>query len=235
VAELGVFIGITVALPVALGVFWGFRRYILPLVLGPSSEDKKKAEASAKAMRDLGIQGFIPQLEGSIFEPSGCMEATERKLYFMGILGSKWVIEPHVRSEFVAMLKRVAARKGVVQFLLIDPAGPYFDRLRVLRDGAISTEPIAIWRELALEHDCLEVRLYNQWPCFRLIFLDGNTLVVSRYKTDREGYSKTKFGWEAPHMVLSTNKTWSLFDAFDLYYDQVWENARDVALLPIGW
>lgn len=229
VAQLGAVIAIPVTLPIAAATFWTFWRFILPRSKGKDDAEQQRAEAAAKAMHDLGILDFVPQLRGSIFEPSSCVKMVQRKLFFIGILGSKWVIEPHVRSEFVSMLGRVAARSGSVRFLLIDPAGDYFTRLSTLRDGAISTDSIPIWQELALQHPGLEVRLYNQWPCFRLIFIDGKTLAVSRYKIDQEGYYRSKYGWEAPHVLVGVDGQWSLYDAFDLYFDQVWEKAKDVA------
>ena len=47
-------------------------------------------------------------------------------------------------------------------------------------------ESIQHFLKLAHEYSCLEVRFYDQIPCFRLVFIDDRIVAVSRYKMDKE-------------------------------------------------
>jgi hypothetical protein len=57
------------------------------------------------------------------------------------------------------------------------------------------------------------------------VFLDNNSLALARYKVDRDGYFQSKYGWEAPHLVFTSQAPWSLYFAFESYYNSVWRDA----------
>jgi hypothetical protein len=179
-------------------------------------------------IEEMGITGATSRLSESKFEPKQCMMQANRKLFFLGILGSKWVVVPHVRAEFQSFLKRIQAQNGSVRFLLINPESEYFNRLKTLRDGAISDESLLIFKQLMKEFPCLNVRLYNEMPCFRLVFINDHILAISRYKFDKEGYFQSKYGWEAPHIVIDSTAPWSLYAAFELFYEQMWNRSKDL-------
>ena len=64
--------------------------------------------------RTLGIASQAA-LNGSDLAPLACIRRTRRRLYFSGVLASKWVIEPAVRSELTTSLgdwTKTAATSG---------------------------------------------------------------------------------------------------------------------------
>ena len=172
----------------------------------------------------LGITGVTPDLEGSAFHPRLCMSRARKQLMFMGILGSKWISDP----TFEGFLKRIQLTGSTVQFLLIHPHGRSFSALTELREGHISTKSLELFRAMRAKYPCLRVKLYEELPAFRLIFFDGQTAAVSRYKLDRQGYFDSKHGWDAPHVVLSADAPWSLYHTFEDYYNSVWNRSQDL-------
>lgn len=177
---------------------------------------------------EMGVIACTSRLSQSRYEPAQCMKQARKKLYFLGVLGSKWVIEPHVRAEFRQFLSRIQLEGGEAHFLLINPGGNAFKHLRDQREGAISTESLKHVRALMKEFACFKVRLYDQLPCFRLVFIDDQILALSRYRISRDGYFQSKFGWEAPHIVIRAGTPWSLHDAFELYFRQLWDISREL-------
>jgi len=176
-------------------------------------------------MEEMGIAGATTVLSKSKYEPLECMKSARKQLYFMGILGSKWV-DPPILEEFKKFLQRVQRRGGTVRFLLINPNSNAYKQLKSRR--GIRAESLREFRMLCHEFPCLQVRLYNQAPCFRLVFIDDQLLALSRYKMDKEGYFQSRFGWEAPHLVIHAEAPWSLYEAFEMYFQQVWETAQDL-------
>lgn len=246
-AQIGIVFAFLAAFPISLIMFFMFSYLINRLYVHKKEKDfpiQGKTEATPSTevqssnlpnevitiLKEMGIVGATSRLSESKFEPDQCMAQAHRKLFFMGILGSKWVILPHVRAEFVKFLKRVQAQNGSVRFLLIEPESRFFGRLKTLREGAISDESLQHFKMLMKEFSCLEVRLYDQMPCFRLVFIDDKILAVSRYKIDKEGYFQSKFGWEAPHIIVDSSAPWSLYSAFELYYEQIWDGSKDLNL-----
>ncbi|MDD5312323.1 MAG: hypothetical protein PHO26_04735 [Dehalococcoidia bacterium] len=176
-------------------------------------------------LREMGIFCGTYRLSASKWEPLQCMSRSQRKLWFMGIVGSKWVSEEYVFAEFKKFARRIQARNGEVRFLLMNPEGKAISRLKVLRGGALSVESLERFKELMAEFECLQVRLCDQMPSFRLVFIDDKTVAVSRYKLDKESYYQSRFGWEAPHLVIHADAPWSLYDAFEYFYEQVWDTS----------
>lgn len=179
-------------------------------------------------LEEMGIAGTVPRLSESPVDPVNCMAEAQRRLYFMGILGRKWVILPAVRSRFISFIQRVEGRGGRVRFLLIDPQTSAFNQLRDYEGDVIKADSLGHWQMLSQEFSCLEVRLYKHPPCFRLMFIDDRFLALSRYRIGGRGQFQSKRGWEAPHLILSSDSPWSLYDAFESYFYQVWDNSRSV-------
>lgn len=177
-------------------------------------------------LQELGIVGSATRLQSSQFEPKECIEAARRKIDFMGILASKWVEQGHVRAEFEKLLLRLQSQNSFIRFLLIDPACPAFKNLKALRGGGISTGSLQSLRTLSKKFPSLQVRLYDQMPTFRLIFIDDTTLAISRYKIDQEGYFQSQYGWEAPHLVIRSDAPWSLYDAFATFFEETWRRSK---------
>lgn len=177
-------------------------------------------------LKSVGIVSATTNLTATQFEPKEVMHRTHRHLLFMGILGSKWV-NSH-GAVFESFLKRVEQRHGEVKFLLIDPEGQSYNKLEILREGAIKEESLDKLYALSNQYRCLSVKLYDELPSFRLIFIDEKILAISRYKLDREGHFSSKFGWEAPHVIVTANADWSLFYSFEQLFHTIWSKSKDL-------
>lgn len=178
-------------------------------------------------LKALGITGTVNKLSSSRFEPEQCIEETKNTLYFMGLLGSKWVAD---KGKFVEFLKKVQSKPhGKVRYLMIDPTGKSFKQLKTMRGENLKDVSTQVFRELVDEFKCLEAKFYDFLPCFRLIFIDNKICAASRYKLDESNYIKSKQGWEAPHLVIDAEQgDWSLYEPFLSYYETIWEQAKDI-------
>ena len=177
-----------------------------------------------KFLYELGIVDITPDLRGSAFHPHQCMGQTRKHLMFMGILGSKWVDD----SGFEDFAKRIDLVGGSLRFLLIHPQGRSYSKLTALRQGKISPASLSKFHQLKQKYPSLRVKLYEELPVFRLVFFDGQTLALSRYKLDHHGYSQSQQGWDAPHLVISSVPQWSLFETFEEYFNNVWNRSTDL-------
>jgi hypothetical protein len=166
------------------------------------------------------------RLEGSHLTPVACIRRTRSRLYFMGVLSSKWVAEAAVLSEFKQLLARLDAINGDVRFLIIDPDGDGYQRLNELRKGHVSKESIDKLRQLVRDHKSFKVRMYNNLPAFRIIVIDDDVVSFSAYRLAAEAYLTTERGWESPHVVLDPLAPYPLAEAFQLLFLETWEKAR---------
>lgn len=244
--QFSILIAIIIALPITIIIYitlkYLYNRYTIVRKKDDLSKPQVKSEfvhpSDIKSpnvqdelitnLKEIGIVNATSQLAETKYEPAQCMKQVRKRLFFMGLLGSKWVTPANVRSDFVLFLKRVQALNGEVRFMLIDPKSQYFKDLMNLRGGALSDDSLKYFLQLSKEYSCLQVRLYNQMPCFRLIFIDDKILAISCYKIEKEGYVQSKFGWSAPHLVIDSNSPWSLYISFELYYGQIWDSAKDI-------
>jgi Ca2+/Na+ antiporter len=191
----------------------------------------------------LGIENCTEKLTGTIFTPETCMQNIRKTLSFMGVAGSKWVSDPPVYAEFERMLRKVSAAQGEVRFLLINPKAASWQQLNGLRRGNLSDVSYGNFIKLSKTYPCLHVRLYDTLPSFRLQFVDGLYVAVSRYKFEFSEYKDTHYGWDAPHLIvkneeqeLAKGKTrhfWSLYMAFHFLYEYIWEHSKDLSTLEL--
>lgn len=181
----------------------------------------------------LGIGSCTDKLTDTPFIPKSCMQNVKQTLFFMGVAGSKWVNDPPVYAEFERMLRKVSAAHGEVRFLLLNPNGNGWKKLKKLRRDNLSDVSYDKYRILMKSYHCLKVRLYDPLPSFRLQFVDGTYVAVSRYKFEFSEYEKTHYGWDAPHLIVkneaqdlaqgTTKHFWSLYMAFQFLYDHIWD------------
>lgn len=143
----------------------------------------------------------------------------------MGVLGGKWVQQPESKRIFEEMLRNVEIVGGSIRFLLVDPQGKGYQDLRDIRQGHISDSPIQIWKTLVARYRCLEVRLYDRLPTFRLLFLDDTHLALSRYQHTPEKHYQSKWGWAAPHVMIINAGGWSLYSCFERYFTDLWQSS----------
>ena len=130
----------------------------------------------------LGIKNCTEKLTDTPFMPKTCMKNVKKTLFFMGVAGSKWVNDPPVYAEFERMLRKVSAAQGEVRFLLLNPNGNGWKKLKNLRRDNLSDSSYNKYQILMKNYPCLKVRLYDPLPSFRLQFVDGTYIAVSRYK-----------------------------------------------------
>lgn len=179
-----------------------------------------------ESLSDLGITGTTSKLTNSQFEPAQSMKAASQTLFFMGILGSKWVEDLEKFEEFLGLIQ---SKNCKVRFLMINPNGQSFQRLKTMRGGNLNDKSSVKFKKFVMDYPCLEVKFYDFIPSFRLIFIDGKILAVSRYKLDKKGYFQSKQGWDAPHLVIEENAIWSLYEPFLSYYNFIWDTiAKDI-------
>lgn len=219
------------AVPAAL-LFLSAVLYARSRAVNESNGSRKHPGATsdefAHVLDDMGITGCIPHLDESRMTPTACMKRTHRTISFMGILASKWVSPGHMRTEFCDFLSRIENYGGEVRFLLINPSGQAFTRLKHQREGAIDVRVIEDVKALVNEFSCFHVRLYDNLPCFRLVFIDNNELALSLYKITKQGHFESKYGWAVPHLMLVPQRPYSLYDAFELYFQHVWSSSVDI-------
>lgn len=169
------------------------------------------------------------KLRGSILEPAECIARTERRLFFSGILASKWVMDAALRFEFVNMLDQLENlddEPGDVRFLIIDPSGAAYSRLHQMRGGRLSDESVPHLRRLSAKYQCFEVRVVDALPAFRIIVIDDDVVSISPYALEEEPYATSRLGWSAPHVMLDPLAPFPLASAFRLYFEERWNAAK---------
>ncbi len=171
------------------------------------------------------------KLEGSQMTPIQCIERTRRRLYFAGVLASKWVIEPSVRSAFDELLTRLDKKGGDVRFLVINPFSKSYKRLHSIRKGNVSAESIPHLKKLLAAHRSFSVRVYDSLPAFRIVIIDDDVVTFSPYRLPIEVYKRTDRGWNAPHVVLDPLAPYPLAEAFQLLFLETWATATPIAKL----
>ena len=190
-------------------------------------EKPEESKTFLTDLKQLGIIGTANKLSESKFKPDQCMKDTTRVLYFMGLLGSKWVKNINTFKEF--LIKIQGQPSGRVRFLMINPKGNSFKILKSMRGECLKDKSTKIFYDLCKEFPCLEAKFYDFMPSFRLVFIDNKIVAVSRYKLDKDNYIKSKQGWEAPHLVIKLEESeWSLFEPFHSYFKYIWNNSTDI-------
>lgn len=157
--------------------------------------------------------------------PAACIRRTQFRLNFSGVLASKWVMEPGVRSDFDKLLTRLDENGGEARFLMINPKGDGYRRLSDLRNNQISLESVPPLERLAAAHPSLQVRAFNNLPSFRIVIIDDDVVSFSPYRLAADAYASTERGWEAPHIVLDPIAKYPLSEAFQMLFDETWKGA----------
>jgi hypothetical protein len=190
------------------------------------------SEIGASPIDLLGTLGITDathlRLDGSRLTPSQCIHRTRSRLYFSGVLASKWVLEPAVRAELESLLIRLDGSGGDVRFLIINPQGDAYQRLHTLRDGHLSCESIFHLAHLAKRHPSFSVRAFNSLPAFRIVIIDDDVVTFSPYRLAASKYLESDRGWRAPHVVLDPLAPYPLAEAFQLLFAETWNQALPI-------
>lgn len=211
----------------------GFLSEIEESIEGPKTVQNSDLNKADKRDRDrelleringIGIVDVTSGLKQTKYDPSECLQRVNKKLYFMGILGSKWVKS----SFFSKFIVKTQANHGEVKFLLINPLSQAYDDLYHLRDGSINTEPLDLFYIYSQKYSCLKVRLFSTLPSFRMAFLDDNTLALSVYQHEKTKYFNSNLGWDNPHIIIDSSNEWSIYKAFEDIFQMIWSTSIDL-------
>ncbi len=195
--------------------------------------------AKIKLYERVGIVDCTEELKETRFEPKQCMKDVTKYLDFMGVGGNKWVDQDDKIILLKSMLERVSASNGKVRYLLINPNCERFRTLAKLRKEMVPNRSYLILKNLMKQYDCLEVRLYDDLPSFRLQFVDQEYVAVSRYFVEHDAHEREDFGWKTPHLVVRAERTddisggkrehqASLYKSFEQLYQFIWQRSISI-------
>jgi len=176
-------------------------------------------------LNSVGIINVTDKLESSQYAPLQCMEKVNKKLFFMGILGSKWVNDEKTFEHFI---NKVEANDGEVKFLLVNPNGKGYQSLQKLRKGRINHKSLGKFYKYSKDYSCLQVKLYDERPNFRMAFLNDQELAVSRYFDDEDRYFESNQGWDNPHIIIKSDAKWSFYLTFEKMFSQIWDRSTEI-------
>jgi hypothetical protein len=184
-------------------------------------------------LQSIGITEISNTLGESRWSPDSVMGRANRAVRFIGVFGHKWVMDAQRRETFRAMLTRIQLNGGKVQFMLLDPNCSAAIQLANFRKQEPNTyknfHSIEFFKELAAQFDCFEIRLFQNFPFIRLIFVDGQC-AISRFKIN-SGAEETL---NAPQLAFSPDlpgSSWTLYQPFVQLYDYLWLKAKNPFLI----
>jgi len=191
-------------------------------------EGAERERFSKLQMQRLGIVEFSDTLGASRWSPDAVMGRAHSYVRFLGVFGHKWVMDAKRQALFKAMLRRIQLNGGTVQFLLLDPNGAGAVKLAAFRNLDLNTyenfSSIEFYKGLSSEFPCFQLKLYDNFPFLRLIFVDGRC-AVSRFKVDAGPEETLK----APQIAFESqppSEVWTLYQAFALLYEFLWTVAK---------
>lgn len=169
------------------------------------------------------------RLTGSRMEPVQLIRRVRQRLWFSGVLASKWVADPAVRSElsdFLTVLDH--SPEGDVRFMIMDPDGPGYRRLRELRGDELSAEHLPLLAHLARAHSSFQVKVFDHLPTLRIHVIDKDVVTFSFYRLDEKSYLQgdDDQGWESPHVVLDPLAPWPIAEALATLFSEMWHGSR---------
>lgn len=204
---------------------------------GPKPTDSRHSLTDAERDRLVELcttVGVTPEselkLKGTHMEPLPCIQRTRARLYFSGVLASKWVT-PEVLPAFEELLTHLDATGGQARFMAINPYSAAYQRLHELREGALDSSSLMVFAQLLKAHPSLQMRVFDNLPTFRIIVIDTTVVYCSPYRLAAQTYADTKGGLEAPHLALDPLAPYPLSEAFVRMFEETWEHAHDLRAL----
>jgi hypothetical protein len=189
----------------------------------PRPQDRAELERLNEA---IGVSpASALELAQSVLEPLQCIRQTQNRLWFSGILATKWVDRANTRLEFAKLLAKLDGAGGQVRFLMIDPGSDGYRRFNGKRWGAEDLRSVTCLQELQRAHSSFEVRMYDALPTFRIVLVDDTLASFSPYLVEAHADSAQE-GWTAPHVVLDRNAPWPLALTFETVFNESWRCAR---------
>jgi hypothetical protein len=199
----------------------------------PRGEVSNRSQILMQVVDQIGITTHSElRLTGSRMEPAQLMRRAKQRLWFSGVLASKWVTDPGVRGEladFLTVLDHTP--EGDVRFMIMNPGGPGYRRLRELRGDELSAEHLPLLARLAKQHSSFQVKVFDHLPTFRIHVIDRDVVTFSSYRLDEETYLGDDQIWESPHVVLDPLAPWPLAEVFATLFNEMWHTS---AFLDLG-
>lgn len=194
----------------------------------PDAPDATALEAIAMEV-GISVQGSSLRLHGGKTEPVACIEATHRRLYFSGILASKWVASRYERTRLELLLSRLDDEGGDVRFLILDPESESYERYCELTDSAEGPESVPYLLDFSARHESFAVRMFDALPTFRIVVLDEDVVSVAPYLLQTYDHSiQGHQGWDVPHVALTPFAPWPLARSFEALFLEQWRIARPI-------
>jgi hypothetical protein len=172
------------------------------------------------AFRKVGIVDIV----SSMTSGKGCTErilkTVKDDFSFMGIAARKWI---NTGPTLENVIKKVASRKKVVRFLLLDPNSAEARRLSQTQHGNPNEVPELIndsIKKLQLIRKKgfnIKLRLYSFLPIFRIALVDNNTAYIGFYRS-------ATLGEDSPQIIMDKHTTVTYFQPFFEYFEDVWLN-----------
>lgn len=178
----------------------------------------QKGQALIEQPNFLGVDEVIIPRHTIIQEKGNMISKSNNYIKIVAVSGVTWM--PYILN---AMLDK----KVKIQLLLVDPKGSI---LNYLADNepklskhasplgiSVEESEIAIHGTIEVYKDIAEIRLYNTYPLWRGIIVDGKASLYSILHYPREG-------WEPPTIKTKNSIVIKHFEEY--YFDKMWNAAR---------
>ena len=191
----------------------------------------------------LGKADVLIPREAVAFKKSELLDQAKHYIKILGVTGL-FSLEPSTRE---LLIKKSTINNTKIQILLLHPNSPILDHF-AKHEGELTISPSVVgrksqdvpetrkalkndilrtlkgFREVAESKSCLisdiaEIRLYDLYPFWRGIIVDGN----------KTGYAIVHFprdGTEAPFLENDNVKIVKHFEKY--YFDKIWEDSKPV-------
>jgi hypothetical protein len=187
--------------------------------LNPEYSDIRVEQEKLVLLKNIGIDFVIPeaQLSESQYSHRNCLESKiKTNLWIAGVLANKWTDKVH-RELFEKCLFRL--QKKEVRFLLIHPESNIYKRLNRENSMINNSHSLNELRKLMDEHKNLKVKLTKDQPNNRLMFINGSTLIFSRYYLGESPSS-------SDYLVIKSdpNTPTPVYHFFENFYENLWNS-----------
>ena len=162
------------------------------------------------------------------------MRSSKRKIRFLGIASSKWLRDEKVFKE--TLMRLCSDECGGMEFLLLNPNSEYAKRMDLAcKSGEkLTSDSIEqclkkisqIVKEVCSEKGLDEikgfsVRLYSQYPIYRIIISDDDRLFLSFYSAGISGNNNYQ-------IKIDGHRKNDVYPCLINYYNQIWNDSLTV-------
>lgn len=167
----------------------------------------------------IGLEDFVEFLRDSKYHPKNILSSVMTNFFFLGHGASKWTSEKKLLD---SAIERVLVNGGKVRIMMFDPRkAPHDFQQKII------LKSIFILKKLMKKYnlrnaDFMKVKVYTDYPSFRLAFINRKTVLVGHYRT------YTSNSNESPILIFKSDKEWSFYSAFQTLFDDKWERGIDI-------